>query len=491
MWFRGRSLLAVMVLTAIAASIVTYTVVKMPGWDVKPASTDAGASEAGSAEGWSKEELAKLNKALGLIERRYLLETDRSQLLDGAVQGMVDSLRDPYSVYKSKAEAEKFTDVLQGAFSGIGAELKVERGTVIVESAIRGSPAERAGLQPRDVLLSVNGQSLHGVTLSEAVSKIRGPKGTKAKLKVLRAGAAEPLELELVRDRIDLETVNAEMGQDGIGRLSINQFTYDTSTEFADALRNMEEKGLKALIIDVRDNPGGILQSVLQVSEQLMEKNKTILVNEFRSGEHKAEIAANGLAKSKPYPILVLINKGSASAAEILAGALKQSAGALLIGETTYGKGTVQVSYDKELGDGSLIKLTVYKWLLPDGTWVHQRGIDPDLAVSQPDYFLASRLPRDEVLKYDVTGEAVKNLQNILEGVGFPPDRKDGYFSQGTKSAVEAFQQSEQLPVDGQVNEATAERLEEKLYVNLQNPDYDAQWQAALKKARELIGSAF
>ena len=240
----------------------------------------------------------------------------------------------------------------------------------------------------------------------------------------------------------------------------------------------------------MRDNPGGILQSVVAVSEQFVVKGKTILLNEFRDGEHKPEFAVNGIAQRKPYPILVLINKGSASAAEILAGALKESADAILIGETTYGKGPVQVSYDKELGDGSLVKLTVYKWLLPDGTWVHQKGIQPDLIIEQPGYFLASRLPRDTVLKYDVTGEAVKNLQNILEGVGFPPDRKDGYFSEGTKSAVEAFQQHEKLPVDGRVNTITAERLEEKLYVNLQNPDYDMQWQAAVQKARELIEAA-
>lgn len=490
MWYRGRSLFAVMVLTAIAASMVTYTVVKLPDWALQPSATEAGASPAGSAEGWSQEDLGKLNKALGLIEQRYMQDIDRSQLLDGAVQGMVESLRDPYSVYKSKEEAQKFSDALQGAFTGIGAELKIENGTVVVDAAIKGSPAERAGLQPRDVLLSVNGQSLHGVTLSEAVSKIRGPKGTKAKLKILRAGAAEPLELEMVRDRIDLETVHADLGEDGIGHLSINQFTYDTSAEVADELRAMEAKGLKALVIDVRDNPGGILQSVLEVSEQFVEKNKPILMNEYRDGHHKTEYAVKGLEQKKPYPIIVLINKGSASAAEILAGALKQSANAVLVGDTTYGKGTVQVSYDKELGDGSLVKLTVYKWLLPDGTWIHQKGINPDLAVSQPDYFLASRLPRDQVLRFDMTGEAVKNLQNILEGVGFLPDRKDGYFSEHTRRAVEAFQESEHLAVNGEVDAGTAEKLEEKLYVNLQNPRYDTQLQAALDKARELIDAS-
>jgi carboxyl-terminal processing protease len=159
----------------------------------------------------------------------------------------------------------------------------------------------------------------------------------------------------------------------------------------------------------------------------------------------------------------------------------------VLIGETTYGKGKVQVAFNDVLGDGSIVKLTVNNWLLPDGTWIDEKGITPDIIVAQPVYFLASRLPRDLVLKYDSTGEAVRNLQNILDGVGFPADRSDGYFSEATKKALESFQVSESLPVTGEVDAATAQRLEEVLYVNLQNPDNDMQWQAALAKARELM----
>jgi carboxyl-terminal processing protease len=171
-----------------------------------------------------------------------------------------------------------------------------------------------------------------------------------------------------------------------------------------------------------------------------------------------------------------------------LAGALKQSAGAVLVGETTYGKGTVQISYDHELGDGSLVKLTVFKWLLPDGTWIDHKGIEPDVKVAQPDYWLALKLPRDRALKRDDTGEDVKNLQTILEGIGFSVDRKDGYFSESTERALKAFQEREQLPVSGQADEGTADRLEEVLYSELQKPENDWQLQAALEKARELAG---
>jgi carboxyl-terminal processing protease len=485
---RGRTVLAMIVLTAIIASMATYAYQALPGW-FSASSSGPGIASSESQEGIQKNELDKLNTAISLIQQRYLLPINRNQLLDGAIQGMVEALSDPYSVYKSKEDAQKFTDALEGAFTGIGAELRVEKGAIVVESAFRGSPAEKAGLQPRDIILSVNGESLEGVKLGEAVTKIRGPKGTKAKLKVQRAGAAHPLELELVRERIDQITVDAKLGEDGVGHLWINQFNYETSTQVAEQLLAMEQKGLKALVIDVRDNPGGILQSVIEVVDQFVEKGRPIVQSEYKDGQRKSEYAPNGKKGDRRYPIVVLMNKGSASASEILAGALKQSANALLVGETTYGKGTVQVSFDDQLGDGSLIKLTVYKWLLPDGTWINEKGITPDIIVPLPPYFMASRLPRDSVLKYDNTGEAVMNLQHIMAGVGFPADRSDGYFSQATKLALEAFQQQEALPVTGEVDEATAQRLEERLYVNLQDSENDKQWQTALAKAREMITS--
>jgi carboxyl-terminal processing protease len=486
-WFRGRTVAAMLALTAVAACVATYAVLEFPGWNwmSKGALADGGAGQ--EQEGLRQDEVDKLNKAMSLIEKRYLLPADRKKLLDGAVQGLVESLSDPYSVYKPEDEAEQYMDALQGAFTGIGAELRIENGTVVVETPIRGSPAERAGLQPRDVLLSINGESLYGLTLSEAVTKIRGPKGTKAKLKVQRAGRSEPLDLELVRDRIDPETVSSEIGADGIGHLFINQFTNETSAQVAEELAAMERQGLKVLVIDVRNNPGGYLQSVVEVADLLLEKGKPIVQSEYRDGHRKVDVAEHGAKNGKRYPMVVLINKGSASASEILAGALKQSAGALLVGDTTYGKGTVQVHFNGELGDDSLIKLTVYKWLLPDGTWINEEGIEPDIRVAQPDYFLAWRLPRDRVLKPDSTGGDVENLQTILSGVGYPADRSDGYYSPKTREAVERFQKDESLPPTGEVDAETAQRLEEKLYAALQDRANDAQWQRALIEAAKLL----
>jgi carboxyl-terminal processing protease len=490
-WFRGRTVGVLVAATALIASVATYAWFE---FGANPSSNaQGGLFTSDPIVGLQQKDIDKLNKALELIQNRYMRAADHNKLIDGAVQGLVESLHDPYSVYKTAEEADKFNDALQGAFTGIGADLRVENGDIVVESTIRGSPAERAGLQPKDILLSVNGEKLHGLKLSEAISKIRGPKGTKAKLKVQRQGAAEPLDLELVRDRIDLgsETVHSEITPEGIGHLWINQFNNVTSNQVFDEVKAMEAKGLKALVIDVRDNPGGLLQSVIEVANQFVAKGKPIVAYEYKDGKQMVEKAADGANANKTYPLFVLMNKGSASAAEILAGALKQSANAVLVGTTTYGKGTVQVPFNDELGDGSMVKLTVYKWLLPDGTWINEKGIEPDIQVAQPDYFLASRLPRDIVLKYDMTSEAVKNLQNILAGVGFPADRKDGYFSEATKIALMGFQAQQSLAETGEVDATTADRLEEKLYANLHdNPAYDAQWQAALAASKERINSA-
>ncbi|WP_241158300.1 S41 family peptidase [Cohnella candidum] len=488
MWVRGRTVLALAVLAAIAGGAATWGAVQAGGLTptaIMPVTSVKGID---SPDGLRQEELDKLNKALDLIGDHYMVPADRRALIDGALQGMVESLGDPYSVYMSSEEAGKFTDTTQGAFTGIGADLKKENGMIVVDSPMKDSPAERAGLQARDVLLMVNGESLQGLSLSDAAAKIRGPKGTKAKLKVLRSGAKEPIELELVRDRIPMETVKAQLGEDGIGRLSISQFSMNTPVQVEDELKAMETKGMKALVVDLRNDPGGMTDSVEKIASLLVPAGKVIVQYEYNDGHRVQALSQAKPDQAKTYPILVLINKASASSAEILAGALRQSAGAVLVGETSFGKGTVQISYGDDLGDGSLLKLTVFKWLLPDGTWIHHQGIEPDLKVAQPDYWLAFKLPRDRVLKRDETGEDVKNLQNILEGVGFPADRKDGYFSEATEQALRSFQQQEGLTVTGTVDEKTADRLEEALYGELQKPENDKQLQAALDKARSMIG---
>ncbi|MBB6732212.1 S41 family peptidase [Cohnella zeiphila] len=494
MKFRGRTVAAIAVLAAVGASGATLGALALadrlhaPLPASEPAVTEAARSSGEtSGVGLSAGELSKLNEAYELIRSRSLTTADPDKLIDGAISGMVSALNDPFSAYYSQEEASGFTDSVQGSFSGIGAKLDLLDGKLIVSKVMKGTPADRAGLKEQDIVLSVNGQSLEGLSLQDAVAKIRGPKGTKAKLRVQRSDVAEPLELELVRDLIAAQTVSGEL-DDGVGWLKITQFTFDTPQLVEQELASLEKGGMKALVIDVRNNPGGVVASVEEVAELFIPSGRTIVIDEDAEGKRETKMASGMPGKAKTYPLVVLVNGESASAAEILAGALRQSAGATLVGTTTYGKGTVQVSFEQEFGDGSLMKLTVSKWLLPDGTWINGQGIRPDTVVGEPDYYSAVSLPMDRKLSRDETGDDVRNLQLMLEGVGLPADRKDGYFSAATEQSVREFQRGMKLPETGVVDEQTAEKLEAALIEVLRDPDNDAQWQAAKAEALELAG---
>ncbi|MUT64982.1 PDZ domain-containing protein [Paenibacillus sp. NEAU-GSW1] len=444
----------------------------------------AVSAAAGEGKGFSEEELNKMNTVLDLIETKYFQDMDRSDLVDGAVRGMMSSLDDPYSVYMEKETAKHFSESIEGSFTGIGAEVTQENGKVVIVSPIKGSPAERAGLRAKDVVLSVNGDKLDGLTLNESVGKIRGPKGTKAKLQISRVGFSEPIEIILVRDDIDVETVYAKLRGDGIGVIEIRQFSWNTADRFKEELARIEKEsqGLKGLVIDVRNNPGGVLPVVVDVAQNFIPDGETIVQVEDREGKRDASKSKGGAVKN--YPLAVLINKGSASASEILAGALQERAGAELLGETTFGKGTVQVSYNKTLGDGSLVKMTIAKWLTPDGKWIHEKGIAPTIEVKPPALYSVARIAVAQTLRKDSLGDAVRSAQVMLQGLGYDPQRVDGYFSEGTEQAVKKFQSASGLPTNGTIDTKTAEALEQAVIKWLKDESHDIQ----LNKAVEAIG---
>ncbi|MNJ47614.1 Carboxy-terminal processing protease CtpB precursor [compost metagenome] len=363
----------------------------------------------------------------------------------------------------------------------------MENGSVVVISPIKGSPAEKAGIKPKDILLSVNGESFEGLTLNEAVSKIRGPKGTEAKIKVKRDGAVEALEFTIVRDDIALETIHARMEQDHVGIIEITEFSMNTANRFKKELEALEKQGMKGLVIDVRNNPGGVLPIVIEMAEQFVPKGKGIVQVEDKNGRRDATLSDGS---SKPYPIVVITNKGSASASEILAGALQESAGAKLVGEPTYGKGTVQSSYSQEMGDGSMLKITIAKWLTPNGEWIHKKGIEPDIAVSQPAYFSVAPINKEKNFKYDMLGEDVKNAQLMLQGLGFDPGREDGYFDKNTERALKKFQSSHGIETSGMLDAKTIEKLESSLIELIRDPKNDAQLNRAMEEVRKEITAA-
>lgn len=451
------------------------------------ASTGQGVLASVVSGGLKQDEAKKIGTALDLIQGNYYEDVDRSKLVDGAINGMMESLEDPYSTYMGKQTAQEFEESIEGSFSGIGAEVSSEDGNVVIVSPIKGSPAEKAGLRAKDIILTVNGESLSGLELNDAVSKIRGPKGSEAKLTVRRSGVSTPLQYTIVRDDVDLETVNAHMEPGKVGVIEITQFSLNTGDRFKEELAKLESEGMKGLVIDVRNNPGGVLSVVIDIAEQFVPKGKLIVqVEDKNKKREKSESKGTG----KDYPVALLMNKGSASASEILAGALQQSAGAKLIGENSFGKGTVQTSFDKQMGDGSLLKITIAKWLTPNGSWIHKKGIKPDIAVDQPDYFSVAPINKDKSLEYNMNNTDVKSAQIMLDGLGFKPGRKDGFFDEKTVAAVKSFQSSAKLKANGVIDAKTAEALENALIEHIRDPKYDNQLNRGIDEVRKEIAAA-
>lgn len=486
MYFKMRTVAVFVVLTMMIS--VLGTLMATDKWVMKKLGGIPAASEAASEDdGLSEKEEAKLGAVMDLIEDKYYKDVERDNVINGAIAGMMESLGDPYSVYMEKDTAKHFSESIGGSFTGIGAEVTIENGRVVVISAIKDSPAARAGVLPKDVLLSVNGVKLEGLRLNDAVAKIRGPRGTKAKLEIQRTGTNKPIRLELVRDDIDVETVYASMKADNVGLIEIRQFSKNTAERFAEELKKLEDQGMKGLVIDVRNDPGGVLPVVLSIAEPFIAQGKAIVQVEDREGT-KETTESKGPGRN--YPLAVLINEGSASASEILAGALQQSAGAVLVGAKTFGKGTVQVSYDKTLGDGSLVKMTIAKWLTPNGTWVHEKGIQPDVAVASPEVYKSAKLSRTEPLKLDQIGDDVRSLQQMLNALGYKTDRTDGYFSASTDKAVRQFQQASGIAVTGVVDNATADAIEKGIVAWIRNPVNDVQLNKALGTVRDKLKKA-
>jgi carboxyl-terminal processing protease len=482
MKWNGRSVFALVLVSMIASSFLTMAMMKTSADGSPTGAVTAATKQLFSAGDEYPQEFHKLYEAFSAIKKEYIQNVSNDQLIEGAIDGMVGSLKDPYSDYMDPSSAEEFNATLHSTFQGIGAEVTLQNGRVTIVSPFKDSPAERAGLRPNDQILSVNGESLEGLDVHQAVMKIRGPKGTKAVLKIVRPGVAEPLTIVCIRDDIPIETVRSEVLQkDGVkvGKIEISQFSSETAKHFKDQLADLEKQGIGGLIIDVRGNPGGYLLAVKEIGEVLVPK-KGLIVKIVYGDQHKEQEEYRSTTDAaKPYPIVVLINDGSASASEILAGALHDSGGYKLVGTKTFGKGTVQSTMEME--DKSQLKLTIAKWLTPKGDWIHQKGIEPDVKVEQPAYFNATQLPTDKVLARDMAGNEVKNLQLILEGLGLSPGRSDGYFDEKTEAAIKRFQASKKLPQTGKIDPATRTAMEDSLRERLRDPKNDLQLQKAVE----------
>lgn len=321
---------------------------------------------------------------------------------------------------------------------------------------------------------------MSGMDLNDAVLKIRGKKGSTVTLKVHRPGMKDQLTFTIKRDEIPLETVFASIKkvQDKpVGYIAISSFSEHTAKDFTAELKKLEKKGIKGLVLDVRGNPGGYLQSVEDILKHFVTKDHPYIQIAERNGNKKQYFSK--LKEKKPYPVSVITDKGSASASEILAGALKEAEGYDVVGDPSFGKGTVQQAVP--MGDGSNIKLTLYKWLTPKGNWIHKQGIQPTVPVTQPAYFSAGPLQLKEPLKPDMNNNEIKRAQFLLKGLGFVPGREDGYYNESTKKAVMAFQAANKLKQTGIIDQKTANTMNLRIEEKKMDEKNDLQLQAALK----------
>ncbi|WP_164931685.1 S41 family peptidase [Longirhabdus pacifica] len=434
--------------------------------------------------GVTEDELIKLLQAYKIVQTTSLNPLDSQQVIDGALQGMIDALDDPFSQYIDPEQVEVFESRLQSSFTGIGAKVIMMDGQLVIEEPIKGAPAEKVGIKPKDIVLSVNGISLEGMTTSEAVTYIKGPKGTQAKLEILREGFAEPLEIIVIRDDVKLDTVFSKIVEDNIGYIDIFEFASPTAKMFQEHLSELETQGIKGLVIDVRNNPGGMLSSVIEILDPLLPKGSIIVQEEYAEGDTKV---TRSMLEGKNYPIAVLVNEQSASASEILASALKEAGNHAVVGVQTYGKGTVQNVFN--LGrDGSKIRITAAKWLTTNGNHIHGVGVAPTIEVMLPDYHHFIPFKKDDTLQLEMYGEQVQNLQLILRGLGYSID-KDLYFDQQTKEALVQFQLQHGLAPTGEADNETKLKLLEQIQLQIRkdNDPQDPQLQEAVKYIREQL----
>ena len=415
-------------------------------------------------------------EAIDSVTNNYFYPVEKDLLVEGAVRGVVGSIEDPHVRFFNTEDLEEFLTETRGSYGGIGVRIIEVEGSVVVFEIFSGSPADRSGLSPGDRILQADGNDLTGQGVSRAVELLRGPSNTSVDVLIKRPGADEPFSLTVEREEIKVTTIVSEMLEGGLGYIKINSFDSNTADEFKNQFRIIESRGLeKGLILDLRNNPGGLIDQVVEVAKLLVPEGEIVrLVG--RDNEVKQIYYSH--AEKKPYPIVVLINEESASAAELLSGALQDRGAALLVGKTTYGKASVQqLEY---LSGDNAIMLTVAKYFTPSGHDIDKHGIEPDFEIDMPEILHYYRYFHPGRLEPGSYGPEVEILQQMLEQIDYPIE-VTGYYDVQTSLALSAFQTAAGLRSTGEFDDLTWVELREAL--DRASREQDDQ----LNYARELI----
>lgn len=427
------------------------------------------------------DELSKVHTLFDSIQQDYYESVDAKILVDGALKGMAEALEDPYTSYLNQENSGAFSEMLSGEFEGIGATLTLKEGQpMIAEEPVKSSPAAKSGLAINDLIVQVDGKETKDKPLNETVSWIRGKKGTSVTLTIQRG--QETFDVEVVRDTIPIESVFFTLDEDEkkIGKIEIITFSENTAVELQKAIESLRKEGATSFVLDVRGNPGGYLDQVEVMASMFLKDGELILQLGNKDkiiGEVKASKELDRGFKVTE-PVVVLVDGQSASASEILAAALQESAGIPVVGTKTFGKGTVQGV--RSFDDQSELKMTMQKWLTPKGNWLNKVGLTPDVAVDFPDYAYLPSLVQDYRIELGDKGEKAEQLNQFLEALGYI-DGVEKQFTEKTKSGIEAFQKDHELPITGALDLETVIGIELRLTENLRKID------PMYQKAKEVL----
>lgn len=433
-----------------------------------------------AAAGAATYDLSLLELILNYITRYYAGPYNITKLIEGAAAGMVNALGDPYSQYLTPDAYNALMSTLEGRFGGLGIYIDVANdGYIVIIAPIKGTPADRAGLRAGDKIATVDGTDIRGFDISIAQKMLRGEPGTKVKLGIIRPGVAGMIELEITREIIEIDPVESKMLVGGVGYIALTSFNENSTSRMDEAIAELKQAGARALVLDLRNNGGGLLGQAITLASRFLREGQTILSVQSKTGAPQSYTVQGSLYVE--MPLVVLVNQGTASASEILAGAIQDNGTGVVVGAQTYGKGAIQNVWRFSNGGG--LRLTTAHYYTPSGAALDGKGITPQYVVDDP--ASSGQVPFFNwyrPIRHMRVGLDVLELEEVLQFLGLTYEA-DGVYGMSSVNAVKRFQQQNGILHDGIVNEDTAQALNRAVN-DLISGDADPQ----LDKALELLG---